>query len=388
VKLIVISPRFPYPLEKGDKLRLYHQLRLLSVSFDIVLISLTDTKIEEKDFNHIKSMVNKVYVFPLKKWRIVFRLLFGIFSTKPFQVLYFFNKRYKKKIKTIIEMENPDIIYNQLIRTAEYSKELKYFKIIDYMDSFSEGMRKRLDNSSFIFKWIYNEEYKRLKRYETEIFNDFDKHSIISNQDRNTFPKGLKDKIEVVANGVDMNYFLPLNKKKIYDIGFVGNMGYRPNIIACEYFVRNIFPDLKKVKPDIKIVFAGARPHPRVKALANDNIFISGWMEDIREAYGQSRIFVAPIFTGIGQQNKILEAMSMELPVITTSAVNRAIGATAGVEIIVADTNMEFVDSILQLLNDNYLAKNLGQSGRNFVQNNYSWDYQSTKLLSLFSKNY
>jgi len=388
VKLLVISPRFPYPLEKGDKLRLYHQLRLLSEDFDIVLISLSDTKIEEKDLDHIKSIVSKVYIFPLMKIKIAFRLLLGVFSDRPFQVLYFLNNNHKKRIGEIVEKENPDLIYNQLIRTAEYSRDLKHFKVLDYMDSFSEGMRKRLDNSSFLFRLIYKEEYKRLKKYETVVFDDFNRHSIISVQDKNTFSEEIKDKLNVVPNGVDITYFQSPGKKKKYDISFVGNMGYRPNIIACEYFKQKILPLLKKEKNDVKIIFAGARPHARVKALADNNIFISGWMEDIRDAYDESKIFVAPIFTGIGQQNKILEAMSMELPVITTSAVNKAIGAEPGKEVIVADTGQEFADAILQLLDNNELARQLGKASRKFVKNNYSWEYQYGKLKNLFTKNF
>ncbi len=386
MKILVISPRFPYPLEKGDKLRLYHQLRLLSDHFEIVLVSLSDTKIKEEDLAHIKSLVSKVYIFPLAKIKIAIRLLLGLFSNKPFQVLYFFNKNHKKKIKEIVAKENPDIIYNQLIRTTEYSRDLKYFKILDYMDSFSEGMKKRLDNSGFLFRMLYKEEYKRLKKYETEVFSDFDRHSIISEQDRNTFAKEIKDKLLIVPNGVDMNYFQPLGKKKIYDISFVGNMGYRPNIIACEYFEKNILPLLIKENKDIKIIFAGARPHSRVKSLESKNIYVSGWMKDIRDAYDQAKIFVAPIFTGIGQQNKILEAMSMGLPVVTTSAVNKAIGAKQGEEIIVADTEQEFAGSILKLLKDTGFADKISKSGRKFIRDNYSWEYQSAKLLDLCSK--
>jgi glycosyltransferase involved in cell wall biosynthesis len=256
------------------------------------------------------------------------------------------------------------------------------------MDSFSEGMRKRLDNSSFLFRLIYKEEYKRLKKYETVVFDDFNRHSIISVQDKNTFSEEIKDKLNVVPNGVDITYFQSPGKKKKYDISFVGNMGYRPNIIACEYFKQKILPLLKKEKNDVKIIFAGARPHARVKALADNNIFISGWMEDIRDAYDESKIFVAPIFTGIGQQNKILEAMSMELPVITTSAVNKAIGAEPGKEVIVADTGQEFADAILRLLDNNELARQLGKASRKFVKNNYSWEYQYGKLKNLFPKNF
>ena len=386
MKIVVISPRFPYPLEKGDKLRLYHQLKVLSKHHEIVLMSLSDVDVKVEDINHLESFVSKVYVFRLSKIKIIARLLLGVFSSKPFQVLYFTDNQIKKEINLLIEKEKPDFILNQLIRTAEYSKDLGFDKVLDYMDSFSQGMKKRQGNSSFPFSYIYNLEYKRLVKYETDIFKYFDRHMIISEQDKNAFDSTIRQDIKVVPNGVDMSFFYPKDYKKKYTISFIGNMGYRPNIIASEFLIKEIYPRLKKDYNDLRILLAGARPHSRVKALANKEVFVSGWLEDIREAYGESKIFVAPLFTGIGQQNKILEAMSMEIPVITTTGVNNAIGAKDGEEILIADDAEEFVKQINRLINDAVFASKLGSNGRKFVKDNYSWDYQGQKVLNLFRK--
>lgn len=387
MKIIVISPRFPYPLEKGDKLRLYHQLRFLSKHFEIVLVSLTDTKIEEAHKKHIETFVSKTHIFQLSKIGILLRLLRGIFSQKPFQVLYFFDKVIKSKIDKIFKAENPDFIFNQLIRTTEYSKDFECIKVLDYMDSFSQGMKKRLGNSSFPFRMIYRSEYKRLKKYEKDIFPFFEKHCIISDQDRLTFHPDINANISVIPNGVDIEFFESKIKEKKFDISFIGNMGYRPNIIASEYLVKNIYPELKAISPNVKILIAGARPHYRVRSLENDNINVSGWVEDIRDAYDESRIFVAPIFTGIGQQNKILEAMAMQVPVITTPGVNKAIGAKPGSEILIAETEKEFVKHIKFLLDNPDFSIEMGINERKFVKRNYSWEFQVQNLLNLFSKN-
>ncbi len=386
MKIVVISPRFPYPLEKGDKLRLYHQLKVLSKHHEIVLMSLSDVDVKVEDINHLESFVSKVYVFRLSKIKIIARLLLGVFSSKPFQVLYFTDNQIKKEINLLIEKEKPDFILNQLIRTAEYSKDLGFDKVLDYMDSFSQGMKKRQGNSSFPFSYIYNLEHKRLVKYETDIFKFFDRHMIISEQDKNAFDSTIRQDIKVVPNGVDMSFFYPKDYKKKYTISFIGNMGYRPNIIASEFLIKEIYPKLKKDYNDLRILLAGARPHSRVKALANKEVFVSGWLEDIREAYGESKIFVAPLFTGIGQQNKILEAMSMEIPVITTTGVNNAIGAKDGEEILIADDAEEFVRQINRLINDSVFASKMGSNGRKFVKDNYSWDYQGQKVLNLFRK--
>jgi len=386
VKIVVISPRFPYPLEKGDKLRLYHQLRILSKRAEIILISLSDIDVDQKDIDHLNEFISQIHIFKLSKIGIGFRLLKGIFSDKPFQILYFYNSKIKNKIHQLIRGYKPDFIFNQLIRTTEYSKELDSFKVLDYMDSFSQGMKKRFDNSSFPYKAIYRIEHRRLKKYEKGIFNYFDKHGIISEQDRDTFEKDLQGRISVIPNGVDMEFFTPIDVEKKYQVSFVGNMGYRPNVIASEFLVKDILPLLKKKVPGIKLLLAGARPSNRVKVLESDVVKVSGWVDDIRNAYGEAEIFVAPIFTGIGQQNKILEAMSMGIPVVTTTSVNKAIGAKPNNEILIADNAKEFSIHIYSLLNDAKLAHSIGIKGRKFVQNNYSWEFQGKKLLCLFEK--
>lgn len=383
-KIVVISPRFPYPLEKGDKLRLYYHLKHLSEKFQIILISLSDKKINGQDIEHIEKIVSQVYIFKLSKAGIVFRLLMGIFSKLPFQVLYFFNPSIKSEIEKIISDAKPDFIYNQLIRTAEYTKNLRYFKVLDYMDSFSQGMKKRYITSIFPFSLLFRAEYLRVKRYETSIFDFFDRHIIISEQDKNSFGTEVKKNMTVIPNGVDTIFFQPKSIQKEFDLGFVGNMGYRPNVLASQFIAKQLLPFLKKENKKIRILFAGARPDYRVRILADKNTIVSGWVEDIRDAYGKIRIFVSPIFTGIGQQNKILEAMAMEIPVITTSSVNNAIQATDGKDIMIADNKEEFIFSITKLMNDPILANQTGKAGREFILEKYNWETQKLKLIEIF----
>lgn len=384
MKIIVISPRFPYPLEKGDKLRLYYHIKHLSFEHQVVLISLSDNEVKPNDIDHLKEFVTELYLFKLSKFTIAKNLFKAFFSKLPFQVHYFFDKSIKNDIIDIIKKENPDIIYNQLIRTAEYTKDLDYFKVIDYMDSFSEGMRKRIKTSFFPFNILYKEEYKRIKRYESDIFTYFQKHLIISEQDKNIFEKKIREKLIILPNGVNTQYFTPMKVNKKYDIGFVGNMGYRPNILATMFLANSILPELKKDNKNIKVLIAGARPAWRVKKLQDKNIEVSGWLEDIRIAYSEIKVFVSPIFTGIGQQNKILEAMAMEIPVITTSTVNNAIGAEDGKNILIADNKDEFYYSISKILHDPILEQSIGEEGRRFILENYNWDIQKENILKIF----
>jgi len=183
---------------------------------------------------------------------------------------------------------------------------------------------------------------------------------------------------------VDTDYFKNEARDAVYDICFVGNMGYRPNIVAAEFLCQEVLPLLNSKRPGVRVLLAGARPHPRVRALENDQVKVSGWMEDIRKAYNESLIFVAPIFTGIGQQNKVLEAMSMELPCVCSSSVNVPIGSRDGKEVMVADDAKGFSSAILKLLSDPVLREKIGRSGRKLVLSSFSWESQVGKLNEIF----
>src|SRR5690606_24512312 len=125
---------------------------------------------------------------------------------------------------------------------------------------------------------------------------------------------------------------------------------------------------------------AGARPHNRVLSLQSDKVSIGGWYEDIRDAYGAARIFVAPLWSGTGQQNKILEAMAQGLPCITTPAVNNAIGGADGENIFIANDVSSFVERINYLLLNNEAVLNIGGNSRLFVKQNFSWKESNDKL--------
>lgn len=386
LKVLIIASRFPFPLEKGDKLRLYHQIRNLHGKVKITLVALSDVVLDNTHLKELEKYTDKIIVFRLKKPEIILENVFRIFSGKPFQVLYFYNKKIHDTIRQLIREENPDIVYSQLVRSAEYVRDYPGKKVLDYMDAFSFGMGKRITGSPFWMKWFYRTEQKRLEKYEHEIFPYFDAHTIISEQDKNRILKGKNQSISVIPNGVDTGFFKPFYAEKTFDICFVGNMGYRPNIDAAEYLCTQILPEIRKSVTGLKVLLAGARPHRRILALENEFIRVSGWMEDIRIAYASSKVFVAPIFSGIGQQNKVLEAMSMGMPCVCTTMVNLPIGSHHGREVFIADNAPAFAEHILRLLQNPEEADLVGMQARQFVIESYSWEQQIEKLLAVFNE--
>jgi glycosyltransferase involved in cell wall biosynthesis len=216
-------------------------------------------------------------------------------------------------------------------------------------------------------------EYHRLCRYEAAIFDDFDVKTIISAPDRDLFPHERRNDILIVPNGVDHERYHPIDCEKKYDLVFTGNMSYAPNVNAVEYLANDILPIVWKTLPEVKMYIAGATPDPRVKKCANEKIIVSGWLDDIRTAYAESRVFIAPMRIGTGLQNKLLEAMSMRLPAITSPLANASLGAKPNEEILVGSNAQEMAQHIVTLLTDKEKADRLAQAGFDFTNRVYDW---------------
>jgi sugar transferase (PEP-CTERM/EpsH1 system associated) len=380
MKIVVLTSRIPYPLEKGDKLRIFHQIKHLSESHEICLICLNENS-QSIDTSVLREMVSEFHVVPISKWKIPFRLIFALFHNLPFQVEYFLDRKNKKKIEAIIQDFNPNHIYCQLIRTAEYVKDLFQFdKTIDYMDAFSAAAMRRAKTEKGLNKIFWKIESGRVKNYERSIFDYFKHHAIITEQDRNLLAIPSNQNIEIVPNGVDTSHFKNLNLPKKYDLVFAGNMNYPPNIAAAIFLVEEILPILQSQFPNITMLIAGANPSSDVQKLASENVTVSGWMNDIREAYCESRVFVAPMFIGAGMQNKILEAMSSELPVITTSLAAEAFPEKNLSKLIEANTAFEFARAIQYYLLNETAQEEDGKKNRIYVEEKYSWKISNKKL--------
>ncbi len=381
MKIAVITSRFPYPLEKGDKLRLYNHIKHLSQEHIVYLFSIAADKTRQEDIDHVSELVEELYVYKQSLLSKIKNLLIHGWRM-PFQVAYYYNKNIRRNVEMLIKDKQCDLVYNHLVRTAEYSLEIEDLpKVMDYMDAFSVGMKKRAEGCRIPLKLLYNLEASKMKKYERKIYTAYQSHILISKIDAQHIGSDLNFKI--VKNGVDMEHFSKDSRSKRFEIGFVGNMGYLPNVIAVKYMVKEIMPLLSK---EYKLLIAGARPAPVLKKMADDRVYVTGYLEDIRNAYCAIKILVAPIFKGTGMQNKILEAMASGIPVVTSSIVNESIGATPGKEIFIADDPERYVEIIEYLLNDSNLYKQISENAINFVGSTYSWEIQNKKLEKIINE--
>ncbi len=380
---MVITSRFPYPLDKGDKLRAYHQIKELAKECEVHLVSLSNKNIHEKDKNELEKICKSVSIYKLNKLQSVLSLFGALFNKKPFQVALFYNKNIHKKIKKKTREINPNHIYCQLIRCAEYVKdEFDIPKTIDFMDVLSKGIERRISTSPFYLKKILETEAERLKIYENIMFEYFDNHAIISLQDQELIYHVKREEIAIIPNGIDTHFFSPDSKiKKKYTLLFNGNMQYQPNVKSAIYIVTHILPLVKEKIPGVLLLISGTSPTKEVQELASDAVTVSGWMDDIRDAYNQAIIFIAPMQIGTGLQNKLLEAMAMEMPCVTSKLANNALNAKTNDEILIGNSKEEYAELIIKLINDSSKREALGKNGQTYVRNNFNWETSTKKLL-------
>ncbi len=380
MKLLVLLPRVPWPLEKGDKLRAYNHIKYLSKNNEIILCALNDTKVHPDALKNLRPYCSSIHILNISKASIGINLFRAFMKGIPFQTGYFYNRHAQRTINKVIREEQPDHIFCQLLRVAEYVKDQPIPRTLDYQDVFSKGIQRRIDRSPFYLRPLLKEEYRRLLDYEEELFERFDNKTIISRPDRDLIPHPDRDQIHIIPNGVDTDFFQPIDRKKDFDLVFTGNMGYPPNVNAAEFLVREILPEVRKTHPDIRLMLAGATPDKRVTALKSENVTVTGWVDDIRDCYAGARIFIAPMQIGTGLQNKLLEAMAMRIPGITSPLANNALCAKPGTEILIGESPQEYAAHIVQLLNDAAYADRIATAGHRFVLDHYNWEKATAEL--------
>lgn len=385
MKVVVLLSRVPYPLEKGDKLRAFHHIKALSTRHEVILCCLNDSKLHKDAQEKLSKYCSEIHIIQLKKYSIVLNLLKAFFSDLPFQVHYFYQKSAQKQIDAIIDKHLPGHLFVQLVRTAKYASKYTFIhSTFDYMDAFSTGVERRIKFSLPVLKQLFTVEAKRLKSYEAEVFKYFRNKIIISEQDKELIRHPDKSEITVIPNGVDLEFFKPNpNVKPEYDLVFVGNMSYPPNVRAASYLAQEIMPEIHKTNPDVTLRICGVNPTPKVKSLANTKITITGRVPDIRDAYLKAKIFAAPMQIGTGLQNKLLEAMALGVPCVTGELANRALGATPNSEILIGRSPDDYAAKIIDLLNNSKKRNELAKAGHQFLKENFSWEKHNKTLLEL-----
>ena len=395
-RILFISHRIPYPPNKGDKIRSFHELQALSKDYEVDLITFVDMKKDIQYRDKLGEYCSNVYIFRLNKLLGLFKALLFFIAGKSLSEGYYFHYKAKRKIKSLIGSNNYAFIFCYSAQVGQYvAKYNQSTRVMDFVDVDSDKWRQYGEQKKFPFNIIYQIESKRLLACEKAIAENFSLSVFSTEGEINIFKdSGAKGNMVVIRNGVDSGYFRPLMVEKEKALVFVGAMDYYPNIDAVSWFVNKVFLSLLREIPDLKFYIVGSNPTIAVKKLTklNPNIIVTGYVDDVRPYMARALMAVMPIRLARGIQNKILEAMAMELPVVINDKLYQTLNYPHDNHIFVYDNAQHMKNLILLNLNDPTNLSDMGKKLREFVNESYNWHVNlglmKNKMMSLPSENF
>lgn len=384
--ILVLAPRYPYPVVGGDRLRIYQQCKELSKYYSLTLIALCES---EKELmmpvldDGVFSRVERIYHPKIKGWWNVFK---GFWSKQPLQISYYRSEKFLRRAR---ELQKEHVaIFSHLIRVGDMVKEFPGVKFLEMTDAISLNYYRIRESKVFgLIPWVYGLEYDRLKVYEKKIPQNFDKCFLVSEVDfQFLFNEDalLKERVSVVGNGVDVESLSYNFNPKARDLIFIGNMNTVPNMDAVQFMASEVLPKVRRYAPDVRLKVVGRiGPSQRRKLSRFSGIDVVGEVESIRKAVSDGGIGVCSMRLGAGVQNKLLEYMALGLPAVVTNIGLEGVSARQGLEVAVADTSSDFADEILKLLNNPELAEKQALAARKFVEANHGWSKVLEPMISV-----
>jgi sugar transferase (PEP-CTERM/EpsH1 system associated) len=328
-----------------------------------------------------------------RKLRTVLSLR-ALFQGRSVTVAYFYSARLQSRIDSLIDMVPFDCYFCFSSPMAEYlfrsrhklEKVAGALRIMDLIDVDSYKWRQYADQAPFWKAWVYRLEATRLSAYEQRIARAFDRVFVVTEQERRHFPDSASaSRLLSLSNGVDLEFFTPRHVPMKQILGrplvFTGVMDYWPNIEGITWFVDRVLPRVRQFVPDTQLYIVGRRPTPQVRKLARRRgVTVTGFVEDIRDYLAAANVCVVPLRIARGIQNKVLEAMAMGKAIVTTAQAFEGLRAVAGIDIVVAGGEDDFVQAIVSLLCDSARAEQIGARARVCVERHYCWDSNLGRL--------
>jgi len=394
MRILMIADHLPYPPSSGASIRNYNLAKRISEEHDLWMATLVDNETEASYTPDLLKFCKGVETVELKPSNALDHPIEAIqflVSGRPIELRHFQSKELIEKIRIlrskidfdIVDIENSHMsLYWEALQPLGKSKTVVTFHdvIFSKYDRISKLEPKMSRKLRALF---YSTMMRRWEPYYTERFS---RCIAVSDSDRRLLLNSNPSlKINVVPNGIDTKQYRPLpDSEGAPALIFVGNMDYRPNIDAILYFCRDIFPKIKVKIPEAILWITGINPAREIRELTSDNIHVTGSVEDVRPYYQRSTICIVPLRAGGGTRLKILEAMALGRPVVTTSIGCEGLDVVDGIHLLVADTPEQFAEKTLLLLKDHNLRQRIGEAARKLVVDHYDWDVLARQLLQTY----
>ncbi|HOW36375.1 MAG TPA: glycosyltransferase family 4 protein [Candidatus Omnitrophota bacterium] len=390
MRIFFITKELPFPPDNGHRVRTLHILKGLARTHKVTLVCQSETPSSQLSAvssqllaSGLEQVCESIEIVPVPlKQEGLGRLAAGflsLFSPLPYSIRSRYCPLMKQKMKELLNKENFDAILCDGIHQAINIPETNIRMILNEHNIESTIIGRYAGIERQILRKIFALiECSKMKSYERRTWQRFNQVLVCSNEDKQgVVAKTLNVKVDVVPNGVDTKYFCLNNAQPEPNrLIYTGLMSWFPNRDAVLYFVKEIYPLIKKEIPNVSFWIVGKGPTDEIKALpeSDTSIHVTGFVDDVQPLVWQSICFVVPLRVGSGTRLKILEAMAMGKTVVSTRIGAEGIEAVPEKHILLADAPQIFADQVIRLLKDENLRRSIEKESRRFIEEKYSWD--------------
>ncbi|MCY2982733.1 MAG: TIGR03087 family PEP-CTERM/XrtA system glycosyltransferase [Planctomycetota bacterium] len=394
-EILFLAHRFPYPPDRGDRIRSWNILRYLSQRANVSLACTTDTPIQKEQMNVVRSMCDRVLIAPLDRRMRWFHAGNHWLAGRSLTEGLFWSRKFAHTLDYWADVTRFDQVFVYCSSMLPYArrKSLRSLpRVVDLVDVDSQKWKDYAENSNWIRRQVYHSEARRISRLEKLSASESNAVLLASEAEavllRGQVNRG-KSSILGVSNGVDSVYFdsqaPPPDLRgscqpnqpdpAALRLIFVGVLDYLPNIEGLRWFLKNVWHPLRQLVPNLTLDIVGKNPGLEISKFAEQpGVSLVGAVEDVRPFIAAADVVIAPLKIARGIQNKVLEAMSMAKPLVLTTLAAQGIDAVSDKHYIVADTAEDWVENLAELARCPEARHQMGEVAREFVELEFNWN--------------
>jgi sugar transferase (PEP-CTERM/EpsH1 system associated) len=385
MKILYLCHRFPYPPKRGGKIRPFNMIRHLSAQgHQVTVCSLVRSDVEAEEGRGIAPHCAGFEMAQVSNPVQVLRMVARLPLTTPSSMGFFYSQRLAAKVRELLAAHKWDLIFVHCSSVAQYVEHVHDVpKILDFGDMDSQKWLEYANSKPFPLSLGYRLEGVKMLAAEKRLARRFDLCTATTRAEWETldgYATGAAT--DWFPNGVDAGFFCASGEPFDADtISFIGRMDYYPNQECMARFCAQTWPLLRAQRPALKLLIVGADPSPEMRRLAElPGVTVTGSVADVRPFVRSSALMVAPLAIARGTQNKILEAMAMGVPVVTSRIAAGGVDAQAPAHLLVADTPQETAQAILRVIENPAERERLAFAGRQRMLSHHAWPNSMQRL--------
>ena len=392
----------PYPPSR-IRVRGYGFLTQLQRAHQVTIMAQCASEQELADVEKLRSQGYEVLAVQESKMRSASQSAMALFNSLPLQVAYARSARFTQAAQQLCAQRPFDVVHVEHLRGIASMQQIArtYPLVWDAVDCISLLCKHTIvAGPSRAVRMVALLEHQRTRRYEAKTLGQLQHTVVTSEHDRQAMIELLRTHtrdftseepgagISVIPNGVDLEYFRPLQlERQRFNLVFSGKMSYHANVATALYLYHQIMPLIWQHRPEATLTIVGSKPPKTIQALGNDpRVEVTGYVEDMRPYVGQAEIMLSPMVYSVGIQNKVLEAMALGTPVVVAAQAAAALGTEPGRDLLVATSAQDFAGATLRLMDDADLRMSLSQHGRTYVEQQHNWHTVTSRLVDVYQQ--